>query len=121
MHHILCVESDIGLQRLMADVLVDAGYAVTNACRGTEAVGLLLEHSDRFDVLLTEADLPDEITGISLASFSRRMRPGRPTVFITVKSETFTEWLQGNEAILHKPFNNQALLAAMSIVCSHRG
>ena len=118
MHHILLVDKDSLTQRTMTILLADAGYAVTSAFGRVEAVRLLSEHSNRFDILLTEVDSPDEITGISLASFSRRIRPGRPTVFTSEHPESLMGWLHNNEAFVQKPLSSQALLKAMITVLS---
>ena len=60
--HILFVDDDVLTQWSLTEVLDQAGYSVTSACRAEEAIRLI-GSGGGFDVLLTDVALPDQMTG----------------------------------------------------------
>ena len=108
-HTILFVDDDVLTQWIMSEVLSEAGFSVTSACRGSEA-SQLIEQSDEFDLLLTDFDLPDEVSGTDLSARWRELYPRRPVIYTSGRSLAVTGQLDANEAFVQKPFDAGGLL-----------
>ncbi len=107
--HILFADDDVLTQWIMTDVLTQAGFVVTSACRGVEASRLLDAVSD-FDLLLTEVDLPDNVNGHALADLWQTVRPGHPVIYTGAKHGSVVRMLDPHEHFLEKPFDADRLL-----------
>lgn len=77
---ILLVEDDNTTRQLLASVLIDAGYQVTTAANGTEALQLLEQES--FDVVVTDIRMR-EIDGIEVLSAARNIRFPPEVILLT--------------------------------------
>ena len=111
---VLLVDDDVITQWVMAEALTEAGCDVVSACRGAEASTLLTEHNG-YDLLVTDIDLPDGLTGIDLAHLWRQAMPGRPILFIATKRQAAVQHLGQNEWFLAKPFTPDMLLDAVEL------
>ena len=113
--HILLVEDESLTRELMAESLNDAGYDVTATCTGDEAA-ILLADRDRFDALLTDVTLPGSIDGIGLAEHARELHPRLPVLIVSgmAASQQRAAALDPPTAYMHKPFEMNTLLAAVS-------
>ena len=107
--NILFADDDVLTQWTMTEVLLQAGFTVTNACRGIEAVALL-DGSEEFDLLLTDVDLPDNVNGHELADRWRQTLPGRPVIYTGVKRGPTFRLLDHHEHFQEKPFSEAKLL-----------
>ncbi len=79
---ILLVEDDDGVRNVTARMLIGHGYEVLKASRGSEALALLREPSERIDLLLTDLVMP-EMPGSEIANRARALRPGLKVLFIS--------------------------------------
>ena len=111
---VLLVDDDVITQWVMAEALTEAGCDVVSACRGAEASNLLTEQSG-FDLLVTDVDLPDGLTGIDLAHLWRQAMPGRPVLYIATERRAAVQHLGPNEWFLAKPFTPDMLLDAVEL------
>ena len=111
---VLLVDDDVITQWVMAEALAEAGCDVVSACRGVEASSLLTEQSG-FDLLVTDIDLPDGLTGIDLAHLWRQAMPGRPVLYIANERQAAIQHLRPNEWFLAKPFTPDTLLDAVEL------
>ena len=98
---ILFVDDDVLNQWLLTDSLSAFGFEVTGLCRGAAAIELLQEGED-FDLLLTDLELPDGVTGFQLANHWRRAHPGRPIVYTSAWPQLAIGPLQRDEVFIHK-------------------
>ncbi len=87
MSHILLVEDEPDTREVIVEALCNAGFDVTATCTGDEAA-ILMADQDRFDLLLTDINMPGDIDGIGLAEHAREVHPGLPVVFVSGRPET---------------------------------
>lgn len=113
---ILWADDDEIVRRLGRAILTGAGHEVTLVKDGREAVEELAAGPDRWDVLITDHDMP-RIDGLMLVRQLPHLRfAGR----VIVVSGSIDEPLAisyrqcGVEAILAKPFDPQALIAVVA-------
>lgn len=120
--HILVAEDEAAVGDLLEEYLTSAGYRVTRAGDGLEAVQAL--PTAFFDVLLTDIRMP-RMDGVGLIRHVRRTHPDMPIVvlsgYMTAESrEALAALGVPDEAVLEKPspFDvlEDAIQAAMSVV-----
>ncbi len=109
---ILFVDDDVMTQWTMTDVLTDAGFDVSSVCRGADALALMGRDAE-FDVLLTELDLPDGLTGLQLAYQWRQRLSNRPVIFIGGAGSFPLGQLGTGDMFFEKPFHTGRLLEAI--------
>jgi CheY-like chemotaxis protein len=116
MTHILIVDDDAGLREATRSVLEDAGFLVTVAQGGDEAVRAL--HLQSAAVVLCDMFMPGK-DGIETIRELRRDFPDVKIIGIsgggsrgTVDVLKLAQMLGASE-VLHKPFTRHALLAAI--------
>ena len=111
---ILIVEDDHGLRFTMTDALEVAGFAVTGAPSGTEAIRRL--HGEPFDVVVTDLRLPGK-DGMEVLRAARGKTPPPSVVVMTgygsVESAV-AAMKSGAEDYLTKPFPVEALLLLLN-------
>lgn len=106
---ILLVEDEILIRTGLADVLHDAGYDVTEACDGDEALDALAVRD--FAMLLTDVKMPGSIDGLELAARWRQLFPARPVLICS--AHVAGDRLHEADRLLTKPFAESELLAAV--------
>ncbi len=112
---VLLIDDSAFFRNMLAPVLKAAGYEVTTAAGGEEAVALL-QKGRRFDVVLTDIDMP----GMSGFDFAEQLRRDPHTAHLPVIglssmiSQEFIE--RGREVGFHDyvaKFDRQGLIAAL--------
>jgi CheY-like chemotaxis protein len=96
---------------LVAEVLVDAGYAVIEAPDGPAGLRVL-ESNARIDLLITDVGLPGVMNGRQVADAARVSRPDLKVLFITGYAENAMIGrgrLEDGMFIVTKPFQMEAL------------
>ena len=117
---ILIVEDDPGLRFTMTDALEGAGFAVTGADDGVEAIRRL--HGERFDVVVTDLRLPGK-DGMEVLREARGRIPPPSVVVMTGYGsvESAVEAMKsGAEDYLTKPFPMEALLLLLGKILRFR-
>lgn len=111
---ILIVEDDPGLRFTVTDALEGAGFAVTGADNGVEAIRRLLDEA--FDVVVTDLRLPDK-DGMEVLREARGKTPPPSVVVMTgygsVESAV-AAMKSGAEDYLTKPFSMEELLLLLA-------
>jgi len=110
---ILVVDDEESIRDLCARVLTRAGYAVTTAPSGEDAVARLGRES--FDLLISDIRMPG-ISGLEVLERAKAAFPQIRVVLITGfgTPQTLARAQQsGANRILTKPFNPMELLAAV--------
>ncbi|MBV9250940.1 MAG: response regulator, partial [Acetobacteraceae bacterium] len=79
---ILLVEPDDDLRTTTSEILEFSGYRVLAAANASGGLAHLSSDTD-IDVLLTDVELPGEVSGIGLARDACRIRPGLATLLTT--------------------------------------
>jgi two-component system cell cycle sensor histidine kinase/response regulator CckA len=112
---VLLVEDKEAVRVLTSRILSDAGYLVSDAPDGVEA---LAAFGDEVDVLVTDVVMPG-ISGQELADELRARRPGLPVVFVSGYTEDHVvedARRDGATAFVEKPFSADELLRAVRTV-----
>lgn len=118
MSRILIVEDTRLMRDSLVDVLTASGHEVTTADNGQEAVDMIAEGA-AFDIIITDIIMP-EMDGIQAILEIQTMQPDARIIAISGGSARM-EKAQGLEtaarlgavAVLEKPFEVDALLAAV--------
>ena len=111
---ILVVDDDRNLLRMLRRSLAFAGYTVTTAEDGQEALGLILEHEHELDLVVLDVMLPEPLDGFEVA---RRLRSGGsdvPILMLTARDQLpdkVAGFASGADDYLPKPFAFEELLA----------
>lgn len=123
--HVLLVEDDRDLLTGVCDLLTEAGYQVSCATNGIEALELLREAAVLPDLIVSDIRMP-EMDGYDLL-MAVRGNPdwlSIPFIFLTAKGEKkdiLDGKLRGADDYLPKPFEYQDLLVAVqSAINRHR-
>ena len=120
---VLLVEDDAEVRRIAASYLQRMGCVVVSAASGEEA-GTLLERNGPFDLLLTDIALGTGMRGTRLALEAGQRHPA---LAILAMSGYAQELLEDDRAMLEryemlpKPFDRQALAAALQRALVRRG
>lgn len=105
---ILIVEDEETVRTLTARVLADAGYAVTSARDGREALDIL--HREQIDLVLTDVVMP-AMSGGDLAARIAVEWPDLPVLFMSGYTGADLAGLTGSDdRFLQKPFSGESLL-----------
>lgn len=107
---ILLVEDEELLREVIAAELRDAGYQVTEASNGVDAVAAL---SQDFDVLLTDIRMSGKINGWDLAEASRQIQPKIGVIYMTGYSADIPRRVADSEFIM-KPCTTAQIVALMT-------
>lgn len=111
MNTILVIDDDLHIGNLLEEILTRAGYRVTRAYSGTEA--LLLLNEGLPDLVLLDLMLP----GLSGEELLPKIE-GAPVIVVSAKAgvDSKVELLMGGAAdYITKPFDTQELLARVAV------
>jgi CheY-like chemotaxis protein len=64
---VLVVEDEAPIRMIVAEALIDAGFAIREAAHADEALAMLGESADQIDLLFTDVSMPGSMDGIELA------------------------------------------------------
>ncbi|WP_083100406.1 ATP-binding protein [Pseudophaeobacter leonis] len=113
---VLIAEDEVAVRDTLVAMLSRAGYRVTAATSGDEALKIL-QADPTFDLLLTDIVMPGRLQGTHLASAVKQLRADLPVIFMSGYASEST--LQGTElnpddTRLMKPVRRADLLAALA-------
>jgi DNA-binding response OmpR family regulator len=112
---ILLVEDEALILAMVEDALTVAGFAVTAAARGGEAIGLLEVPEASYRALVTDVNLADQVTGWDVAKRAREIQTDIPVVYTSGGGGT--EWSANgvpNSVLVTKPFAAAQVVTAVS-------
>jgi DNA-binding response OmpR family regulator len=110
MSHILLVEDELALARVVQDSLEQTGYRVTHAMDGTKAYTLFCGQA--FDCCIIDVMLP-LMDGFTLSTQIRAQGSAVPILFLTARASTqdlVMGYQSGGNDYLRKPFSLEELL-----------
>ncbi len=119
--HILVVDDDDGIRRLVAAVLKRHGYEIDEAHDGQEAIDRL--DAESYDAVFLDLMMP-VCNGYEVLDHLDHRAPGRQCVIVMTAAGTRgTRQLNGApvHTVLHKPFDIQDILAAAEACVRHAG
>jgi DNA-binding NtrC family response regulator len=64
---VLVVEDEAPIRMILAEALIDAGFAIREAAHADEALAMLDASADEIDLLFTDVNMPGSMNGIELA------------------------------------------------------
>ena len=111
------VDDDPRLLESLEDLLESAGYVARSF---SSATSLLICGLSGLDVLITDIGMPG-MNGLELRDLVRKARPELPVFLITGRHEIADQVrAQGISGFFRKPFDAQALLAAVGEALRNR-
>lgn len=72
---VLVVEDEAPIRMIVAEALLDAGFAIREAAHADEALALLEASGDQIDLLFTDVTMPGSMDGIELAHHVHEVWP----------------------------------------------
>ena len=115
---VMVVDDEPQVLDIERHILERAGYQVLLATSALDAIARLTE-GPPLDLLITDLDMP-ELGGDEMVSRIRAIRPDLKVLFVTghadLLMETPRQW--EGEAFLEKPFTEESLREAVSLLLS---
>lgn len=112
MGRVLLVEDELLVREVALEDLCEAGFDVTPANDGDEALEIL--HSGgEFDLLFTDIRMPGATDGWELARQARQIIPGLKVIYASGLGDAGDGLLDG-ECFVRKPYNLKDLRKALS-------
>ncbi|MGR7194545.1 two-component system response regulator GlrR [Klebsiella aerogenes] len=111
--HLLLVDDDPGLLKLLGMRLVSEGYSVVTAESGSEALRVLTR--ERVDLVVSDLRM-DEMDGLQLFAEIQKAQPGMPVIILTAHGsipDAVAATQQGVFSFLTKPVDKDALYKAI--------
>ena len=112
---VFLVEDEELIRQLLEEALSEGGFAVTMASTGKEAMTLLDREGAEFGALITDVNLPGNVTGWDVAKRARELNDRLPVIYITGASAH--DWASKgvpNSQLLTKPFAPAQVVTAVS-------
>ena len=118
MTKILAVDDSASMRQMVAFTLSEAGYDVTDACDGQQALDAA--KSQQFDVIVSDVNMP-VMDGITLIKELRKLSQYRTTPLLLLTTESSgNKKMEGKQAgatgWIVKPFNPDQLLKTIKRV-----
>jgi two-component system cell cycle sensor histidine kinase/response regulator CckA len=108
---ILLVEDEVAVRRFVRSMLEKQGYTVVDAIDPEDALRLMRDRGQAFDLMLTDVIMP-RINGPDLAAQVEAVRPGLPVLYMsgyTDRAIRLQDRLGGDTHFIQKPFTPGAL------------
>jgi PAS domain S-box-containing protein len=113
---VLVIDDEPQIREVVHRVLSSAGYQVTTAANGQDALALLAKPGTAADLVLTDIVMPG-ITGAAFAAQIQVMRPGIQVLFMSGYERPDSAahgWPDADVPVIGKPFSRASLLATVS-------
>ncbi|MCE2010135.1 MULTISPECIES: two-component system response regulator GlrR [Enterobacter] len=117
--HLLLVDDDPGLLKLLGMRLVSEGYSVVTAESGQE--GLKVLNREKVDLVISDLRM-DEMDGLQLFAEIQKQQPGMPVIILTAHGsipDAVAATQQGVFSFLTKPVDKDALYKAIDSALEH--
>lgn len=111
---ILLVEDEWLIRSMVAEELIESGFAVREAEDGDRASVLIAQDPAAYTLLVTDIHMPASLDGIGVARLMRALRPDLPIIYTTGRPDALNHLqpLGPREVLLSKPFALSDLVAA---------
>lgn len=117
--HLLLVDDDPGLLKLLGMRLVSEGYSVVTAESGLEGLKFLAR--EKIDLVISDLRM-DEMDGLQLFAEIQKQQPGMPVIILTAHGsipDAVAATQQGVFSFLTKPVDKDALYKAIDSALEH--
>jgi len=108
----LLVEDELLVREVAAEDIAEAGFDVTAASDGDEALAILRDGAS-FDLLFTDIRMPGSTDGWKLAREAKKVIPGLRVIYATGLGEAGDGLAEG-ECYVRKPYNLKDLRQALT-------
>ena len=105
---VLLVEDNADVGAFSAQTLQELGYRTTLACDAEQALSVLADAGDTFDIMFSDVMMPG-MNGIELGREVRRLHPGLPVVLTSGYSQVLAQDGGHGFDLLHKPYSIEEL------------
>ncbi len=112
----LIVDDEVLLRMMLSDTLADAGFQVVEAASADEALRLFDDHDGTLGVLVTDVQMPGSLDGLALARHTAERWPDVGIVVCSGQVRVEPADLPIGARFVSKPWQAQALLAAVRAV-----
>ncbi len=113
---VLLIEDDDAVRDLVADMLIEEGFEVDGLAFAEDAL-VLLGSGEQIDLLVTDVDLGEGLTGIDLAAIARSRYPDVELIFISGDAvDRKGRAPAAHEHLIRKPFRRAELMAVIGKV-----
>ena len=112
---ILLVEDEWLIRSVIAEELMEGGFAVREAENGDQAFALIMSDPTRYTLLVTDIHMPGDLDGIGVARLLRARHPDFPVIYATGRPDVLDalQPLGPKETLLCKPFALSTLLTTV--------
>jgi len=110
MVHVLVIDDDAEIRRLLCEILTSAGHLVAEAGNGADGVEIFKKEA--FDLVLTDLEMP-EMSGWEVARSIKHHNPDVTIALITGWGETIDSTqlrASGISTIINKPFRMDQII-----------
>lgn len=119
---IFLAEDDTAIAGFLKEGLEEEGFAVDLATNGREALEIVMDNLDEYDIALLDWMMPG-VSGIEICRSIRKENKIIPVIFLTAK-DTVDDTVFGLEAgandYLKKPFSFEELLARIRVLLRNK-
>lgn len=118
MKKVLIAEDESAIREIIAITLKRAGYEVSEACDGEEALSLYSEKNGDFDVVLLDIMMP-KLDGLEVCKRLRNVSSTVGIIMLTAKTQEMDKvsgLLMGADDYITKPFSPSELMARVDSV-----
>jgi DNA-binding NtrC family response regulator len=116
---VLVVEDNVEVGTFSTQILQDLGYETTWAANADEALKLLQERADHFEVVFSDVVMPG-MSGVELGQEIRRRYRGLPVILTSGYSHVLAEEGRHGFELLQKPYAVEELSRVLRRVSRHR-
>ncbi|MBI1805654.1 MAG: response regulator [Ignavibacteria bacterium] len=116
--HLLIVDDEENIRSTLSDVLSAAGYEVTTAAGGGEAIALV--QGEHFDLAILDVRMP-MVDGLEVLRFIKQQSPETKVIMLTAFADlkqAMEAKQYGAEDFISKPYDIQDLLATIERISS---
>ena len=118
MKKVLIAEDESAIREIIAITLKRAGYEVTEACDGEQALNIYAEKDGAFDVVLLDIMMPN-VDGLEVCKRLRNESSTVGIIMLTAKTQEMDKvsgLLMGADDYITKPFSPSELMARVDSV-----
>jgi len=119
---VLLVDDEPVAVKVITALLTKLGYLVTGKTSAIEALTMVIQSPEAFDLVITDLTMPG-LTGVELAQKIHDLRPELPIILITGYGKNVdhsVDWENyGIRQILKKPVKLELLASAVSEIINH--
>lgn len=110
---VLVVEDDSLIRMILVEDLVDAGYEVSEAVNGDEALAMIAGLDPPLKIVVTDIHMPGQQDGLALGAHVRKHFPHVPVIYTTGRPDALQSLtrLGDKQVLVRKPYQTADIIA----------